>query len=189
MCLWLNLPKRNDYTVSINDLEIFSENISLPQMIAVGQVKAGDIIDVRIMCKAGEKSTMNLAAAILNSERFWAGYEILAASTLELTTFENTFVEGTIHCDRDGLMYTSIPQNGNWVVKVDGQETESVLVGDCMISVPLTEGHHTVSFSYENRAFSWGWKISLASFLVFLGLIPRYDGPDWKQVFGKLKKN
>jgi len=188
MCLRLDLPKRNDYTVSINEAELYREAISLPQMIAVGQVRAGDIIDVRIFCDPDEKGTMTLEAAILNSERFWEGYRILRGSTLELTAFENTFVEGSIRCDRDGLLYTSIPQNGNWKVKVDGAATEPVLVGECMIGVPLTAGVHTVSFRYVNNAFRWGCVITVLSTIAFAGLVQRYYKPDWKKLFAEQKK-
>ena len=181
LCLHLDLPKRNEYYVSVNGIELYKETISLPQMIAVGQVLAGDLIDVRIMCKADEKSTMRLDAAILDADRFWAGYEKLAASTLELTSFENTFLEGTILCDRDGLLYTSIPQNGNWKVQVDGKDADITLVGDCMIGVNLSEGEHTVSFVYENKAFEWGWKITLVCTVIFGALIQRCYKPDWKK--------
>ena len=182
LCIHLNLPKRNDYYVSINSIEQFKETISLPQMIAVGDVKAGDVIDIRVMCDAGENSTMTISAAIVDSELFWQGYEVLAASTLELTAFQNTFVEGTIDCDRDGLLYTSIPQNGNWSVSVDGQPAEITLVGDCMVGVSLTAGSHTVSFTYHNAAFSLGWKISLGCAIVFVVLIQIVYKPDWKNM-------
>ena len=65
-CLHLNLPKRNDYYVSINGVELYKETISLPQMIAVDDVTAGDVIDVRVVCKADEDSTMTIVAAILD---------------------------------------------------------------------------------------------------------------------------
>ena len=188
LCLHLELPKRNDYYVSVNSIELYKETISLPQMIAVGQVKAGDIIDVRILCDAGEKSTMNLQAAILDSERFWAGYDVLAASQLELTRFENTYVEGTISCNRDGLLYTSIPQNGNWSVRVDGRDAEITLIGECMIGVPLTQGEHTVSFLYRNAAFSLGWKISLICTAVLALLIQSVYRPDWRGMLEQAKK-
>ena len=188
LCLHLELPKRNDYYVSVNSIELYKETISLPQMIAVGQVKAGDIIDVRILCDAGEKSTMNLQAAILDSERFWAGYDVLAASQLELTRFENTYVEGTISCNRDGLLYTSIPQNGNWSVRVDGRDAEITLIGECMIGVPLTQGEHTVSFVYRNAAFSLGWKISLICTAVLALLIQSVYRPDWRGMLEQAKK-
>ena len=182
LCLHLNLPKRNDYYVSVNGVELYKETISLPQMIAVDDVQTGDVIDVRILCDAGEESTMTLSAAILNMDRFWLGYEILDSSTLELTKFKSTYVEGTIDCDRDGLLYTSIPQNGNWSAKVDGETAEIKLVGDCMAAVELTEGQHTVSLTYHNEAFSLGWKVSLGCAAVFLLLVQIVYKPDWKNL-------
>ena len=179
MCIHLNLPKRNDYEVIVNGVERYSESISLPQMIAVGDVEAGDLIEIRINCDDGESSTMTVSAAILDDEYFWQGYDVLNASTLELTSFENTRVEGTILCDRDGLLYASIPQNGNWSVTVDGESAEVKLVGDCMIGVELTEGEHTVVYRYQNKAFSLGWKVSLACVILFLVLIQIFYKPDW----------
>ncbi len=182
MCIHLNLPKRNDYYVIVNGVELYRETISLPQMIAVGDVKAGDMIEIRVMCDAGEKSTMTIGAGILNSDRFWEGYEVLSACTLGLTEFRNTYVEGIVDCNRDGLLYTSIPQNGNWTAQVDGEDVEIQLVGDCMIAVPVTEGYHTVSFTYHNAAFSLGWKISLGCALIFGALAMLVYKPDWKHM-------
>ena len=166
-CLHLNLPKRNSYYVSINGTELYKETISLPQMIAVDDVSAGDVIDVRIVCKADENSTMTVGTAILNHDVFWQGYERLKASTLELTTFESSYVKGLIDCDREGLLYASIPQNGNWKVKVDGKDAEIRLVGDCMLGVLVPEGRHVVEYTYRNEAFALGWKISLLCAAVF----------------------
>ncbi len=180
-CLYLSLPKRNDYYVSINGLELYKETISLDQMIAIDDVQTGDVIDVRIVCDAGESSTMTLSCAILNHNRFWAGYETLNASTWELTSFQNTRIEGTIRCNRDGLLYTSIPQNGSWTATVDGQPAQIKLVGNCMAALDLTEGEHRIVFTYHNAAFSLGWKISLACAAVFLALVQLFYKPDWKQ--------
>ena len=92
----------------------------------------------------------------------------------------DTFVEGIINCDRSGLLYTSIPQNGNWSARVDGQEVPITLIGDAMVGVHLTEGSHTVSFRYHNPAFSLGWKVSLACMAVFALLVQAVYKPDWK---------
>ena len=170
-CVHLDLPKRNDFYVSVNGLELYKEKISLPQMLAVSDVKAGDVIDVRIICPADESSTMTVGAAILNPERFRAGYEILNASTLNLTKFKATRIEGTIDCDRDGLLYTSIPQNGNWQAIVDGTPVETTKVGECMLALPLRAGSHTVQLTYRNAAFVLGARISLACGAVFVGLL------------------
>ncbi len=188
MCVNLDLPKRNDVTIRYNGSVLYEETTSLPQMMAVCDVTVGDVVEVVMECDAGEKSTMTLTAAILNMEKFWQGYEVLNASTLELTSFSNTRVEGTITCDRDGLLYTSIPQNGNWRVLVDGQEAQISLVGDCMIGVTLTQGTHTVRFVYQNDAFSLGWKISLGCVAVFAALVMVVYQPDIRLKKGRFQK-
>jgi len=187
-CIHLNLPKRNDYYVSVNGVELYKETISLPQMIAVDDVTEGDILEVRVVCKADENSTMTVGAAIVDRDVFRRGYEILNASTLQLTTFESSYVKGLINCDRDGLLYASIPQNGNWFVTVDGKPAEIRLVGDCMVGVPLTRGQHVVEYTYRNGAFSLGWKISLLCAAVFLLLVYRTREvvPDQKR--GKVER-
>jgi len=187
MCIHLNLPKRNTFYVSINGLEKYRETISLPQMLAVGDVLEGDLVEIRVQCKAGESSTMSIAAAILDNELFYQGYQVLAASRWELSRFENTLVEGSIACNRDGLFYTSIPQNGNWQVMVDGSPAHTVLVGDAMIAVPLERGVHVVTFRYHNSAFSLGWKITLGCALAFGLLIPCYY-PELKKKLPTIQK-
>ncbi|MDO5400874.1 MAG: YfhO family protein [Eubacteriales bacterium] len=189
-CLHLNLPKRNDYHVSVNGADLYKETISLPQMIAVGDVKAGDVIGVRIEIDAGENSTATVSAAILDGELFWQGYERLNAATWRLTSFKPTRVAGVIRCDREGLLYTSIPQNGNWTATVDGRRTETVLVGDCMAALPLSQGTHEVVLTYRNPAFSLGWKISLLSALAFAAIAAAAYRPAWlvKGKKGKFQK-
>ncbi len=166
-CIRLDCPKRNSFDVSVNGIQVYRENISLPQMLAVGDLEPGDTIEVRVECEKDETSTMTVTAGLLRNDLFTWGYSILNTSTLNITSFRQTRVEGTIHCDRDGLLYTSVPQNGNWHVYVDGQEAEIKLVGDCMIALDLTQGEHTVVLRYKNAAFSLGWKVSMLTAAIF----------------------
>ena len=170
MCIDLDLSERNDFTVWLNGNELYSETYSLPQMLAVSQVRVGDVVDVALSCDANESGTMLISAAILDDATFRKGYEVLNRSVLELTDFSTTRLSGTINCDRDGLLYTSIPQNGNWYVYVDGKEADTVLVGEAMTAVYLEEGYHEVIFRYRNPAFTLGCVISLVSTGVLAGL-------------------
>ena len=131
---------------------------------------------------------MTIGAAIVNHDVFWEGYEILQNATLNLTTFRSSYVKGMIQCDRDGLLYASIPQNGNWEVKVDGKPAEIHLVGDCMVAVEITEGQHLVKYTYHNAAFALAWKISLACGLMLLAMVQLVYKPDWKAMLKKLPK-
>ena len=170
MCIWLDLSERNDFSVWLNGEELYSETYSIPQMLSVCQVQVGDVVDVVMACDSQDSGTISVSAALMEENAFWAGYEKLSASTLELTDFSTTKLRGTINCDRDGLLYTSIPQNGNWHAYVDGQEAETVLVGEAMLAIHLTEGEHDISFRYRNKAFTYGCMISLACSAVLVGL-------------------
>ena len=168
LCLDLNLGKHKKFSVWHNNSQLYEESYSLAQMLAVGDVQPGDTVQIRITCTANLPSTsVTVKASMLQDEVFWAGYEVLNASTLTLTEFSTTRISGRITCDRDGLLYTSIPQNGNWVAYVDGNKAEISLVGDCMVGLMLSEGTHTVQFRYENQAFRIGAWITAGSALAF----------------------
>ena len=121
------------------------------------------------------------ASATLDETLFRKGYDILNASTLDLTEFSTTKVAGEILCNRDGLMYTSIPDDGNWKAYVDGKEAEIVLVGDAMIGLNLTKGYHSIVFVYRNSAFTYGVMLTMVSVLAFLALIYWTDREKWNE--------
>lgn len=182
-CVQVTAGKNNDIILSINGVEQYRETMSLPQMMAVSDVNPGDIIEVKLTCKAGESSSATVRAAILDMELFRQGWEILNQSTLKITSFKETRLSGTIDCNRDGLLYTSIPFNGNWVVYVDGRQTDITLVGDCMMAAELTQGRHSVDIVYRNQAFRLGALISALCGVVFFGIYAWCYRPKW------LKKN
>ncbi len=167
----VNLYSGKNFTVWHNGKRLYSESYSLPQLFAVGSVKEGDKVQVVVECKASEESSISIRAGIMDDVQFREGYEILKASTLELTEFSSTYLAGTIDCNRDGLLYTSIPQDGNWKAIVDGREVETTLVGDAMLALHLTEGKHTLEFRYENRAFEIGLLVSLGCAAVLGGIV------------------
>ena len=193
MMLDLTLYAQKNFSVKVNGTPLYSEGYSLPCTMAVCNVKPGDVVTLNITCKPNTNSAVHVRAAILNHEVFEEGYNILKASTLQLTEFSTNKISGMIRCDRDGLLYTSIPQcgnerteeekdedgniieastapEGNWVAYVDGQRADITLVGDAMVALKLTEGVHTIEFRYENKAFTYGAWISAGSLLVFGGI-------------------
>jgi len=169
VCLDFDVTDRNSYTIYHNDETLYTESLTLTQMVSACEVIPGDTIQVKLTCKQGEEGRMTVRAAVLDDALFREGWEVLNSATLELTDFETTRIQGTIDCDRDGLMYTSIPTDGGWHAFVDTEEVDIRLVGDVMVGIPLTQGTHTVELVYRNDAFSIGWKIA-AICLLLLGI-------------------
>ena len=186
-CLDLDLSARNQITVWKNGVELYAESLGLPQTLAVADVEVGDEVRIDVWCRPNESGNMYVRVGVLDDAIFQAGYNILNASTLELTKFKDTKVEGTINCNRDGLLYTSIPQNGNWHVYVDGEEVEPKLVGNAMIAVDLTAGEHEISFRYRNKAFTAGIFVTIFCTLAFWGVAAYVHYPDYKPTLDKWK--
>ena len=184
MCMDLTLSGIDYFNVYLNGKHQYVESYSLPQMLSVAQLVPGDVVEIRFHCKANQSGSLNVRACQLDDTLFRQAYDVLAASTLELTKFSTTYIEGTINANRDGLMYTSIPQNGNWSVTMDGQPVEPVLVGNVMISVPMTEGQHTVVFTYRNQAFEIGALIAAICLIIFI-LLVKFVYPPKPPVKGK----
>ena len=188
LCIYLDLSKKNSYNVYRNGDKLFYETYSIPQMMAVSQVVPGDVIEIEFNCKANEKGNISISAALLDDEVFQKAYNVLSASTLELTSFSNTRVSGTINCNRSGVLYTSIPQNGNWGATVDGKPAEVILIGDVMVGLLLPEGEHEITFTYHNTSFGLGWRLSLICLLIFLFLYYLKYRPTFKRKKGKYEK-
>ena len=167
VCIDLNLSKKNKFSFWKNGTELYSETYSLPQSLSVSHCLPGDVVEVHLTCKENERGTITLHAGLLNEDLFWEGYDILAASTLNLTDFKNTYIAGDISCNRNGILYTSIPQDGNWTAWVDGAPADIVLIGDAMIGLLLSEGEHTVTFLYRNQAYTIGSFVSFMCLAVF----------------------
>ena len=170
VCIDLDLSQKNNFSVWKNGAQLYSESYSVPQSLSVADTLPGDIIEIHLTCKRNEKGSITIHTAILNDEVFQKAYKHLSNSVLELTAFQNTRIEGSIQCNRDGVLYTSIPQNGNWAAMVDGKPAETILIGGAMVGLLLTEGYHDISFVYRNPSFSLGLIISLGCIAIFVSL-------------------
>ena len=113
----------------------------------------------------------------------------MEASILDLTEFSSTYIAGTITCDRDGLLYTSIPQTGNWYATVDGQPVETQIIGGAMAGLYLTEGTHTVTFTYRNTALTLGAVLTTISAYLFLITISISANPLSDTVLHSIKRH
>ena len=154
-------------------------------MLSVCYVEPGDVVDIVLDCGSNETGTAKITAAILNDATFREGYERLAASPLALTEFKNARLEGQISCEHDGVLYTSIPQNGNWHAYVDGEEVETVMIGNAMVGLLLTAGEHTIEFVYRNNSFMIGLAVSIVCLLVLVWIYIIVYKPKFRKYNGK----
>ena len=81
---------------------------------------------------------------------------------------------GDINASKAGVMFTSIPYDKGWTVKIDGVETETFKLGDALLGFYITEGEHQVRFAYTPSGLTAGIIISIVCLLIFAALIVIY---------------
>ncbi len=137
-------------------------------------------------CTAGEEVSL---VAENTEESMWADiyrfseeglaevYDRLSAVPWELSNWTgDTYLKGTIACQENGLMMTTIPYDKGWKILVDGVEQPAVKMLDSFIGVRLTPGSHTIEMSYRPEGLDIGLMISIGSavLLLFIALGGRF---------------
>ena len=65
-------------------------------------------------------------------------------------------------------MFTSIPYDSGWTVKVDGQKVETESIDGTLLYIHLSAGDHTVEMTYTPTGFIPGFIITAVSCLIFV---------------------
>ena len=78
-------------------------------------------------------------------------------------------ITGTVNVpESDSVMFTTIPYDAGWVVKVDGKEVETVpVLNDTLLAFEITPGEHNIEMTYKASCITNGLIISVAGILIF----------------------
>ena len=116
-------------------------------------------------------------------DRFQDIYKNLSYNIIENTIYKDGYIKGDIKVTADKtLMYTSIPYDEGWNLKVDGEEYDYFKILNGLIGVKLQPGQHKIEFKYKLPGLRLGIGISIFSLGI---LILAFKNK--KRVFSKLK--
>lgn len=76
-----------------------------------------------------------------------------------------------VNAGKDDMLFTTIPVEKGWTIKVDGVETEYVEILDALIGLPLTEGSHSIEMTFVTAGYPMAIIISVAGTVIFIALI------------------
>jgi uncharacterized membrane protein YfhO len=100
----------------------------------------------------------------LDLDRFAPVYRELERGGFQLEAWSDTRITGTAEATPDkGVLFTSIPWDRGWQVRVDGQPAETVLLLDALMGVALPPGTHRVELRYHVPGLAPGLVISVLS--------------------------
>lgn len=142
-----------------------------PYIFPMGSFDAGATVTLKMPI---DKEECNGSATIyvysMNQDVFEKAYEYYKTSVLDITSFGDTKIKGTVNAAEDGILYTSIPYEKGWTVKVDGEKAETLMAGKAMLAVKLTSGSHEIEYSYKPEGFVAGAILSVGGILLLVAL-------------------
>lgn len=149
-----------------------------PFMIDAGTMNSGDKVTISVTAKSS--CSGNIYVSTLNNDVYQSDLNQLKSSPLKVTSFSETNIKGTISASKNGTVFTSIPFDKGWAVKVDGKKVETNATGDALLSFDVTAGEHQVELSFHTVGLLPGIVtsiIGLAALVALLVLIQKKVNP------------
>ncbi len=144
-------------------------------IVDLGYCEAGDSISVDLKLKdTVDSGAFTFLAYGLNMDSFKTGYEQLKSEAMQIESFDERHFNGTVKAREDCVLYTSIPADQGWTVKIDGEavnEEDYIRIADALLGVRIKAGEHQVEISYMPRYQVIGAAISLFFALLLLAYL------------------
>lgn len=137
-------------------------------MIDLGIVQKDVEFDIEFEVPAAETGFFDIGVATFDDQKFQSLITSLQEETLEVTEFDDTYIKGTITVTEPGLIYTSIPYEKGWHVKIDGDRVDTIAYKDAVITIPVTAGTHDIEFEYTPAGLIIGSVISFISLIILV---------------------
>ena len=148
--------------VSVNGVdrgEAFGSESS--HTIYLGSFASGETVTVTFRLLSGSLRIDPPHCATLDDAALAAAVSDLSGGGLRIDSFSATRVTGVLTAKADGSMYTSIPYDRGWTVRIDGKPAETFRYAGALLMTQLPAGTHTIEFSYRPVGFRLGLGISV----------------------------
>ena len=87
-------------------------------------------------------------------------YNSLAGNSLNVESYSDTTIKGTVKAKENCYLYSSIPYDDGWSVYVDGKKAETFEIGGTLLAIELTPCQHKIEYKYFPVGFLYGIIIS-----------------------------
>lgn len=156
--LYVTSPAIETIEINSDKLSSHTQSINEPYIFDLGYYEKGDEITVSIDCSDIDTSETyaEIYAYTLDMDIFQQGYNRLNENALNITSYSDTKIEGTITADENSYLYTSIPYDKGWSVYIDGEKAETFEIGEALLSASIKAGEHKIEFKYTPRGMNYG---------------------------------
>lgn len=140
-------------------------------IMPIGKFNAGEIISIITTPTKEDLYMIEQCFYYLDKTTFDKAISQLKENQWNITKHTDTYLEGEITAQENQVMFTSIPYEKGWTIKVDGRKVEPVILADALIGINVPEGTHTVTMKFMPNYFITGIIISCAGVILLIGVI------------------
>lgn len=97
--------------------------------------------------------------------------DLLSAQHMENVVWESDRITADLMLEQPGRVICSIPYEDGWTVRINGEETEGVLFGGCLMAFDLEPGTYAFEMEYVPAGAWAGIAVSVGSILIFILLM------------------
>lgn len=107
-----------------------------------------------------------------DEKEFLKAYRKLQSQPLEIEEYGDGWLEGYVQVDKGGILFTSIPYDDGWKLKVDGREVNGIaLLDGAFLGIKMEQGRHKIEMEYEPIGLKEGITISLSVIVMVILLL------------------
>lgn len=141
-------------------------------ILELGEYNVDDEIDFEIILLDSSIKFNDAVFYTLDKDNFEKQIEILQNhNSLNIEKFNIDYIKGSVNVENDNeILYTSIPLDKGWTVKVDGKKVDKTEIFNSLIGIELSKGKHVIEFNYLPRGLYAGGFVSIVSLFLVIFL-------------------
>lgn len=132
--------------------------------IYVGTFNKGETVEIKLVLKYTTLKIEKKFICYLDMPIFEEAIESLKQNQFNVTYYDSTNVKGTVNVTDKNILFTSIPYDKGWSIKVDGVDYPIEKFANALIYITLPQGNHTIEMKYIPQGLTSGIIVSISTF-------------------------
>ncbi len=167
--IWVQ--KESEYQEGSNEMN-FAGQFFVGDNYAImnlGEFESGEKVRVRITLANEDNVAYWLDELFytFDKKQFESDISTLQKKVWDVTYHKGGNVEGTVEALSDGeYLFTTIPQENGWIVKVNGKQVKTSTALDCLITIPLEKGKNTITMEFSPDYLRLAVILSIAGLVI-----------------------
>ena len=144
------------------------DHVDRGYFLSLGYLNAGTELELKSLT-SGEN--MDATAYSFSYEVLGQITDMLSSRGMEVENWKDGYVKGRINAGSDGLLFTSIPYDPGWKVKVDGNTVVTEKAFSAFLGIPVSAGEHDIELHFVPEGYYFGILFSISALLFFALLL------------------